>query len=74
MVFRRTKKRSRLSRKLKRLSKQTGGKIPFSKLKKKTKNLKNSKNSKKRTQLRKRKHFRRDSRPDPKELPSHKKI
>jgi hypothetical protein len=71
MVFRRTKKRSRLSRKLKRLSKQTGGKIPFSKLKKKTKNLKNSK---KRTQLRKRKHFRRDSRPDPQAPPSHKKI
>ena len=67
MVFRKTKKRNRLSRKLKRLSKQTGGKIPFSKLKKKTR--------KKTKQLlrKKRKHFRRDSRPDPKELPSHKK-
>ena len=67
MVFRKTKKRNRLSRKLKRLSKQTGGKIPFSKLKKKTR--------KKTKQLlrKQRKHFRRDSRPDPKELPSHKK-
>ena len=73
MVFRKTKKRNRLSRKLKRLSKQTGGKIPFSKLKKKSK--KNQKNQKKTKQLlrKKRKHFRRDSRPDPKELPSHKK-
>ena len=66
MVFRKTKKRNRLSRKLKRLSKQTGGKIPFSKLKKKTR--------KKTKQLlrKQRKYFRRDSRPDPKELPSHK--
>ena len=72
MVFRRTKKRNRLSRKLKRLSKQTGGKIPFSKLK----NSKKRKQRKKTKQLlrKKRKHFRRDSRPDPKELPSHKKI